>query len=74
MLFSAARARFRKAVSTLEGGSGVCPTSAEKLAGLRPVRDGGSVTFAVLAHASDGSERMVVTAPQEHAPELPPNG
>lgn len=63
-------ARYRKTVGVLNGDDGVYPTTAEKLAGLKPVRDGGTVTFAAQTHPADGSAGMVVVSTEERAAEL----
>lgn len=63
-------ARFRKTVGTLSGDEGVHPSSPEKIAALKPVRDSGSVTFAGQTHPADGNAGMVVTADAAHAAEL----
>lgn len=63
-------ARYRKTVEILNGDDGVYPTTAEKLAGLKPVRDGGTVTFAAQTHPADGSAGMVVVSTKERAAEF----
>ncbi len=68
--FDVPDARFRKSVAVLKGDDGVYPTTAEKLAGLKPVRDGGTVTFAAQTHPADGSAGMVVVSTKERAAEL----
>jgi acetyl-CoA acetyltransferase len=67
-------ARFRKTVAHADGDQGVYPTSPGKLAGLRPVRDGGSVTFAGQTHPADGNAGMILTASAEEARDLAPEG
>ena len=62
--------RFRKTVGELRGDAGVYPTTPEKLAGLRPVTDGGTVTFAGQTHPADGNAGMVVTNTAARAAEL----
>ena len=61
--------RLRKVVATLEGDEGATLSTAEGLAKLRPVRDGGTVTFGGQTHPADGSAALVVAAP-ERAREL----
>ncbi len=61
--------RFRKTVATLDADEGVTLSSAEGLAKLRPVRDGGTVTYGGQTHPADGSAALVVAAP-ERAREL----
>jgi acetyl-CoA acetyltransferase family protein len=43
------------------GDEGVFPTSAEGLARLKPVREGGTVTYGSQTHPADGNAGMVVT-------------
>ncbi len=67
-------ARFRKTDGQIAGDQGVYPAAPEKLAGLRPVREGGSVTFAGQTHPADGNAGMILTASAEEARELAPAG
>jgi acetyl-CoA acetyltransferase family protein len=53
--------RYRATAETLQGDEGIHDTSAEKLARLRPVMDGGSITFGGQTHPADGGAGMVVT-------------
>src|SRR5207248_10836415 len=48
---------------------GIYPTSAEGLAALKPVQDGGSVTYGTQTHPADGNAGMLVTT-RERAEEL----
>ena len=59
----------RKVVATLDTDEGVFPTTAEGLARLKPVIEGGSVTFGSQTHPADGACGMVVTG-RERAREL----
>jgi acetyl-CoA acetyltransferase family protein len=61
--------RFRKTVAVLEGDEGIHPTTAEGLAKLRPVKDGGTVTYGGQTHPADGCAGMVITT-GERAREL----
>jgi acetyl-CoA C-acetyltransferase len=61
--------RFRKRVGTLEGDEGIHDTTAEGLARLKPVREGGTVTYGAQTHPADGNCGMVV-ASRERASEL----
>ena len=72
--FDVPDARFRKVVRQIEGDQGIYATSAEKLAGLRPVREGGSVTFAGQTHPADGNAGMVLAASADEAQALAPQG
>jgi acetyl-CoA acetyltransferase len=62
-------ARGRKVVATVDGDEGVFPTTAEGLAGLRPVVQGGTVTYGTQTHPADGNCGLVVTT-REKAQEL----
>jgi acetyl-CoA acetyltransferase len=67
--FDVPDARFAKSQAKLEGDGGIYPTSREKLATLKPVRDGGTVTFGGQTHPSDGNTGVVV-ATRERAREM----
>jgi len=45
----------------VEADEGVFPTTAEGLAGLRPVLEGGSVTFGSQTHPADGNAGLILT-------------
>jgi acetyl-CoA acetyltransferase len=62
-------ARGRKILSTVHGDVGVFPTTAEGLAKLRPVIQGGSVTYGTQTHPADGNCGVIVTT-QARAREL----
>jgi acetyl-CoA acetyltransferase len=55
---------YRKVAGTVEGDEGIVVSNEEGLAQLRPVRDGGSVTFGAQTHPADGSAAVVVTTPE----------
>ncbi|MBU2286527.1 MAG: thiolase family protein [Gammaproteobacteria bacterium] len=59
--FEVPNERFTKTVKTLSGDEGIHPTTAEGLAALRPVVEGGTVTFGGQTHPADGSAAIVVT-------------
>ncbi len=61
--------RGRKVVGELEADEGVHPTAAEGLAKLRPMLDGGTVTFGSQTHPADANAGMIVTT-KERAAEL----
>ncbi len=63
--FSIPNPSFRKEVSTLSGDEGVFPTTAEGLARLKPVTEGGVVTFGNMTHPADGNASMIVTTPEK---------
>ncbi len=56
---------FKKTVATLEGDEGVFPADPEKLKKLKPVLEGGTVTFGGQTHPADGSACIVVTTPDK---------
>ena len=62
-------ARGRKVIATVEGDEGVYPTTAEGLARLRPVLEGGTVTYGTQTHPADGNCGVIVTT-REKAREL----
>lgn len=61
--------RFRKVTGTLSADEGVFPTTAEGLAKLKPVLEGGTVTFGGQTHPADGNAGALVTT-RERAREL----
>jgi len=61
--------RFRKTVTTLDGDEGIHPTSPEGLARLRPVVEGGTITFGGQTHPADGNACAIVTT-KERAREI----
>lgn len=61
--------RFGKIVATLEGDVGIQPSDPEKVRALKPVVEGGSVTYAGQTHPADGNAGIVVTT-RERAGEL----
>jgi acetyl-CoA acetyltransferase len=62
-------AQGRKVVATVDGDEGVFPTTAEGLARLKPVIQGGTVTYGTQTHPADGNCGVIVTT-QERAREL----
>jgi acetyl-CoA acetyltransferase len=50
----------RKVLATVRGDEGVFPTTAEGLGRLKPVQEGGSVTFGTQTHPADGNAGMIV--------------
>jgi acetyl-CoA acetyltransferase len=60
---------FRRVLRTLEGDEGVHHTSAQGLAALQPVLEGGTVTFGGQTHPADGNAGMFVCS-QARAREL----
>jgi len=59
----------RKVLSAVEGDEGVFPTTAEALARLRPVVEGGTVTYGTQTYPADGNAGLVL-AIQEKAQAL----
>ncbi len=59
--FDVPDARFRKVINSLDGDTGIHPTTAAGLASLTPVTEGGTVTFGGQTHPADGSAGIVVT-------------
>lgn len=64
--------RFGKIVASLDGDVGVQPTDPEKVRSLKPMVEGGSVTYAGQTHPADGNAGMVVTT-RERARDLARN-
>jgi acetyl-CoA acetyltransferase len=67
--FDVPDARFRKTVSTMNGDEGIFQSTAEGLAKLRTVKEGGTITFGGQTHPADGAAGMVVTT-KDKAKEL----
>jgi Acetyl-CoA acetyltransferase len=67
-------ARGKKVLATVTGDQGVFPTTAEGLAGLRPVMEGGTVTFGTQTHPADGNAAMLLTSGRDRARALTENG
>jgi len=59
----------RRVVGLVEGDEGITPSTAEGLAKLRPVVEGGTVTFGAQTHPADGNAGMILCT-QERAAEL----
>ena len=55
---------FRKSSSTLQGDDGIRLSSADELAKLKPVLNGGSVTFGGQTHPADGNAALLVARPE----------
>jgi acetyl-CoA acetyltransferase len=53
--------KFRKTLKTLAGDEGIHPTTPEGLAALKPVVEGGTVTFGSQTHPADGNAGLVVS-------------
>ena len=63
--FDVPDARFRKTVATMDSDEGLYRSTAEKLAGLKPVLEDGRVTFGGQTHPADGNACIVVTTPDK---------
>lgn len=59
--FSVPDQRFKKQTATLAGDEGIHDTTLEGLGKLKPVREGGTVTFGGQTHPADGNAGMIVT-------------
>jgi acetyl-CoA acetyltransferase family protein len=70
--FEVPAANFKKTLSTLAGDEGVSQSTAEGLAKLKPVMEGGTVTFGGQTHPADGNAAIVVTT-RDKARELSAN-
>jgi len=67
-------ARGKKVVASVSGDEGVHATNAQGLAALRPVMEGGSVTFGTQTHPADGNAGMLFTTGRDRARSISPNG
>jgi len=67
--FEVPDARFRKTVGTIPGDEGIRPSTKEGLANLKPVTEGGTVTFGGQTHPADGNAALIM-ATRERAREL----
>jgi len=54
---------YRKVATTIPGDDGIRFSSAEALAKLKPVQEGGSVTFGGQTHPADGNAAIIVASP-----------
>jgi acetyl-CoA acetyltransferase family protein len=67
--FEVPRRNLKKIERTIDGDEGIFESTSEGLAGLRPVLEGGTVTFGSQTHPADGNCAMIL-ASTERAPEL----
>ncbi|WP_395673120.1 thiolase family protein [Phenylobacterium sp.] len=65
--FSVPKPNFKAEDTVMTGDEGVFPTTAEGLAKLKPVLEGGVVTFGSQTHPADGNVGMVLTTPERAA-------
>jgi len=56
---------FKKNVSQLDGDEGIVTSTAEGLAKLRPVMEGGTITFGGQTHPADGNGAIIMTTPEK---------
>lgn len=63
--FAVPDASFRKTVTTLNSDEGLNFSTHDGLAKLKPVIEGGSVTFGGQTHPADGNAAIIVTAPEQ---------
>lgn len=56
---------FRKTVATLEGDEGITESTPEGLAKLKPVLEGGTVTYGAQTHPADGNAGMIFATPEK---------
>ncbi|HSW06166.1 MAG TPA: thiolase family protein [Aquabacterium sp.] len=54
--------KFKKQTGLLSADEGIFPTTAEGLARLKPVKEGGSITFGGQTHPADGNAGAIVTS------------
>ncbi len=57
----------KKVAATVAGDEGVFPTTAAGLSALKPVLDGGSVTFGTQTHPADGNAAMMLASGRDRA-------
>ena len=65
--FDVPRPNFRKTAATMKGDEGVTESTPEGLAKLRPVLEGGSVTYGAQTHPADGNAGMIFATPEKAA-------
>ncbi|MBI3148136.1 MAG: thiolase family protein [Betaproteobacteria bacterium] len=65
--FAVPAANFKKNTGLLDADEGVNFSTAEALAKLKPVMEGGSVTFGAQTHPADGNAGLVLCAPERAA-------
>ena len=63
--FAVPDARFAKQIGEMSGDDGIHPTTAEKLAALKPVIAGGTVTHGTQTHPADGTAAAILTTPEK---------
>ncbi len=63
--FSVPKPNFKGEDKVIDGDEGVTATTAEGLAKLKPVKEGGTLTFGGQTHPADGNVGMVITTPEK---------
>jgi acetyl-CoA acetyltransferase family protein len=63
--FEVPDASFRKTVATLASDDGIKFSTSEGLARLKPVIEGGSITYGGQTHPADGNSAIIVTSPEK---------
>ncbi len=58
---------FRKTAATLDGDEGITESTAAGLAKLKPVLEGGTVTYGAQTHPADGNAGMIFATPEKAA-------
>ena len=56
---------FRKTAMVLDGDEGIAPAHADKLAQLKPVQSGGTVTYGGQTHPADGNASLILASPDK---------
>lgn len=56
---------FKKVAGRLDGDEGITPSTAEGLAKLRPVMEGGTVTFGGQTHPADANAAIIMATPEK---------
>jgi len=63
--FEVPRPNFKKTATILDGDEGLTTSTAEGLAGLRPVMQDGTITFGGQTHPADGNAGLIVATPDK---------
>ena len=63
--FEVPNASFSKTVGTMQGDEGLTVSTVEGLAKLRPVLEGGTVTFGGQTHPADGNAALILATPDK---------
>ncbi len=63
--FDVPRPNFKKTANQLTGDEGLVASTADGLAGLRPVMKEGSITFGGQTHPADGNAALIMAAPDK---------